>query len=149
MGLACPACTAEGLEFDGEATFECSYCATQLVAERTQCPACSELNVKGADFCSNCGEPLSIVASVLDRQGGLGEPLWIRRLRGQVSALKEREAYASEQRFEKLVEVDRRRKQIEREAYVQQQEADRSILFYGAAAVLLIILSILIVAVVF
>lgn len=146
--LTCPACTAPELIAGGDRTFGCTYCGTHFIAERTECPACGELNEHGADLCSNCGEPLSIVASVIDRQGGTGRPLWIRRLQTQVAGLKESEARASADRFEGLMEIDRKRKTEEAAAHASQQQKDRSILFYGVAAILLIVLIVLVLAVI-
>lgn len=144
VDLTCAVCTASGLINDGQGNFDCEYCGTHFVTERIECPACTELNLKGADICTNCGEPLSIVASVIDRQGSTGNPLWIRRLQSQVADLKEREARASAERFDEFVEIDRRRKAAEAGAYARQQQSDRNILFYGAAAVLLIVLIVLV-----
>ena len=144
MELTCAACTAPALAADNQGNLDCSYCGTHFLTERTECPACGELNLKGADDCSNCGEPLSIVASVIDRQGSTGNPLWIRRLQSQVAGLKESEARASEERFEGLVEIDRRRKAAEAEAHLRQVQTDRNILLYGAAAVLLIVFVVLV-----
>ncbi len=144
VDLTCATCTAPALIADGKGNFDCDYCGTHFVTERTKCPACGELNLKGADDCSNCGEPLSIVASVIDRQGSTFNPLWIRRLQSQVAGLKESEARASEERFEEFMEIDRRRKAAEAEAYSRQKQTDRSILFYGAAALLLIVLVVLV-----
>ena len=139
VDLTCPACTAPELTADVEGSFDCTYCGTHFVTERLICPACGELNDQGADLCSNCGEPLSIVASVIDRQGGSSRPLWIRRLQTQIADLKESEASASADRFEEFVEIDQRRLRAEAEAHARQQQKDRSILFYGAAAILLIL----------
>ncbi len=147
-GLECPACTAAGLFFDGEAAFECQYCGIALAAQRMVCPTCGAENQEGADLCFNCHEPLSIVASVLNRQGGTGPPLWLRRLRTQVGALKVAEAEASARRFEALVDVDRRRLKSEAEERVRSRERDRQLLFYGAAGLLgLILLLLLILAI--
>ncbi|MFQ5922012.1 MAG: hypothetical protein ACE5M4_04145 [Anaerolineales bacterium] len=143
MELTCPACTAPELIADGEGSFDCAYCGTHFVTERTECPACGELNDQGADLCSNCDEPLSIVASVIDRQGGTGRPLWIRRLQTQVADLKESEARASADRFEEFMGIDRRRMKAETEAHARQRQRDRNILFYSATAILLIVLIVL------
>lgn len=143
--LTCPSCTAPGLIFDEEATFECQYCGTVLVADRTTCPACGWRNAKGADSCVNCGEPLSIVASILDRQGARGPPLWIRRLRSQVEALQASEAKASSQRYESLLEIDRRRLRAEAEVRIRQREKDRQILFYGLVGILVLAISVLLI----
>jgi len=144
--LDCPACTAPGLVFDGEAGFECRYCGTVLAAQPTICPSCGTENPQGADLCSNCHEPLSIVASVLTRQGTTGLPLWLRRLRSKVGALKVAEADASARRFEALVDVDRRRLKSEAEDQLRSRERDRQILFYGAAGILGLILLMLLIA---
>ena len=144
VDLDCPACTAPGLSRDLSGDFDCLYCGTHFNVERTQCPACGVLNEKGADNCYNCSEPLSIVASVIDRQGTTGSPLWIRRLQSQVAELKESEQKASADRFEEFAEIDRRRKQAEAEAHARQEQTDRNIIFYGAAAILIIALIVLV-----
>jgi len=145
-GLDCPACTAAGLVFDGEAAFECLYCGTVLAAQPTICPSCGTENHQGADLCTNCHEPLSIVASVLTRQGGTGPPLWLRRLRTQVGALQVAEAQASARRFKALVDVDRRRLRSEAEEQLRGRERDRQLLFYGAAGILGLTLVLLLIA---
>ena len=146
VDLTCPACAAPGLITDGQGHFHCDYCGAHLVTDRTECPACGELNDQGADICSNCSEPLSIVASVIDRQGTTGRPLWIRRLRSQVADLKESEARASADRFEHLMDIDRRRQSAEAEAMAGQRLKDRNILFYGVAAALVIVFIIILLA---
>ena len=144
--LDCPACSAVGLVFDGEAAFECLYCGTVLAAQPTICPSCGTKNQQGADLCFNCHEPLSIVASVLSRQGGTGPPLWLRRLRSKVGALQVEEAQASARRFEALMDVDRRRLKSEAEEQLRSRERDRQIIFYGAAGILGLILLMLLIA---
>jgi ribosomal protein S27AE len=146
VDLTCPACTAPDLIADRQGNFDCNHCGTHLLTERTECPACGELNNQGADLCSNCSEPLSIVASVIDRQGTTGRPLWIRRLRTQVAELKQSEARASADRFEHLVDIDRRRKSAEAEAHASQERKDRNILFYGVAAALVIVIILMLLA---
>lgn len=145
--LSCPSCTGPGLVAE-QAIFECQYCGIVLVAERTTCPACGVRNTKGADSCVNCGEPLSIVASILNRQGAKGPPLWIRRLRSQVEALQVSEAKASSKRFESLLQIDRRRLRAEAEDRLRQREKDRQILFYGAVGVLVLVLSVMLILVI-
>ncbi len=146
--LTCPSCTGPGLIFDEQAIFECQYCGTVLVSERTACPSCGVHNAQGADMCIHCGEPLSIVASILNRQGAKGPPLWIRRMRSQVEALQASEAKASSKRFESLLEIDRRRLRAEAEDRLRQREKDRQILFYGAVGVLVLVLSVVLILVI-
>lgn len=147
MDLHCPACGAPELEFDEEATFHCEYCGTMLVAGRIDCPACGERNTQAAELCSNCGEPLSIVASILDRQqGSLGLPLWVRRLRSQVADLKEREQQASQSRFAAFQEIDQRRIAYETAAHARQQARDSNIIFYGLIGILVVALVVLAIA---
>ncbi|MCI0826899.1 MAG: hypothetical protein J4N73_03885 [Chloroflexi bacterium] len=86
------------------------------------------------------------MASVIDRQGTTGRPLWIRRLRSQVADLKESEARASADRFEHLMDIDRRRQSAEAEAMAGQRLKDRNILFYGVAAALVIVFIIILLA---
>lgn len=147
-GLDCPACTSTGLVFDGKSAFECQYCGILLAAQRTVCPSCGAENLAGADLCFNCAEPLSIVASVLNRQGGKGPPLWLRRLRSQVGAIQVAEAQASARRFESLMDVDRRRMKFEAEEQIRGRERDRQLLFYGAVGILGLILLMLLIAVI-
>ncbi len=144
--LDCPACASTGLIFDGNSAFECQYCGTVLAAQRTVCPSCSAENLAGADQCFNCNEPLSIVASVLNRQGVQGPPLWLRRLRAKVGALQASEAQASARRYEALMDVDRRRLKFEAEEQTRSRERDRQLLFYGAAGILGLILLMLVIA---
>jgi predicted amidophosphoribosyltransferase len=136
VDLVCPACTASELSFDGEFTFVCAYCGTTLVAGGIECPACGLKNSKAAEFCTNCSEPLSIVASIMDRQGYLGPPLWVRRLQSQVGELKRSEAQASDERFAAFQDIDRRRIQAESIAQASQEHKDRNIIFYGLVAIL-------------
>ncbi len=142
--LTCPACGAPELRRDSQGHYDCPYCGTHFATESTQCPACGVRNEQGADSCYNCSEPLSIVASVLDRQGGPGSLLWIRRLQSQVSQLKEFEAQASADRMSEFEAIDRRRKMAEAEAQARQQEKDRSIVFYGFVVILVIVLAVMI-----
>lgn len=146
MDLRCPACLAPNLEFDGDSTFECTYCGTTLVAGQINCPACGEQNSQAAELCGNCGEPLSIVASIIDRQGRLGPPLWVRRLRSQVADLKQREERASEERFAAFQLTDQRRMQAEATAHAQQRTRDSNIIFYGLAGILVVVLLAFIIA---
>jgi hypothetical protein len=149
VDILCPACTAPDLVFDGEHTFSCEYCGTTLVAGRIECPACGFQNSRAAELCANCAEPLSIVASIMDRQGSLGPPLWIRRLRSQVGALKKSEARASAERFAALAEIDLRRIEAETDAATRQEEKDRNIIFYGLVAILVVALLVLAAMVIF
>lgn len=111
------------------------------MAGRIDCPACGERNSRAAELCTNCGEPLSIVASVLDRQqGSLGTPLWVRRLRSQVVDLKQLEEQASLTRLTAFQEIDQRRLAQEAAAQAAQQARDSNILFYGLIGILVIAL---------
>ena len=115
------------------------------MASKIDCPACGYRNNAGADLCENCGEPLSIVAGILDRQGSVGRPLWIRRLQTQVTKLKATEAEASHARMAEFEEIDRKRMQAEAEAQLIQQAKDRQILYYGALGVLGFLLVVMII----
>jgi hypothetical protein len=125
--LTCPACTAPGLLALPEGSFRCAYCGTLLQVQSVTCPACGWENVQGAEDCRNCGEPLSVVARVLTRQGAVGPPFWLGRVRDRADELKRREAWASEQRMEQLREIDRRRMQDDARALARQRAADRQI----------------------
>lgn len=140
VDLNCPACSAPALQFDGDSSFACEYCGITLVAGRIECPACGERNPRAAEQCQNCGEPLSIVASIIDRQGSPGPPLWMRRLRSQVGDLKLREEQASQTRLAAFQEVDRRRIAHETAAHARQQARDSNLLFYGLIGVLAVVL---------
>jgi len=133
--LTCPACTAPGLLPLAEGTFRCEFCGTLLQGQPVTCPACGWENPQGAEDCRNCGEALSMVARVLTRQGALGPPFWLGRVRDRADELKRREAWASEQRMEHLREIDRRRIQDEARALARQRAADRHIVLALGVAV--------------
>lgn len=80
----------------------------------------------------------------MDRQGSLGPPLWIRRLRSQVGALKRSEAVASEERLAAFQEIDRRRIEAETLAHARQKQRDSNIIFYGLAGILVVALLVIV-----
>ena len=119
------------------------------MGQPASCPSCGWDNPQGEEECGNCGEPLSIAARVLTRLGNLGPPFWIRQLRSRVAELKQREALASEQRFEQLQDIDRRRMAAEVEAHMRQQVKDRQmmlILAFGIVVLIVVVLAVAFVA---
>ena len=133
--LTCPACTAPGLLSEPGGGFQCDYCGTVLLAQPVRCPACGWENAQAADVCINCGEPLTVVARVLTRQGTVGPPFWLGRVRSRAGDLKEQEARASELRMEQLRDVDRRRHLDDARALARQREADRRMVLVVGLAV--------------
>lgn len=141
--LDCPLCNEHDLTTSVNGTFTCGTCGTNLVGESTRCPSCLKENGPGADVCAFCGEPLSIVARVLDRHGVLGPPLWLRRVRSQVAALQAQELEASDLRMETFRELDQRREQEQSEAAARQRARDQQmfqIVFLALAVFVVIVI---------
>ncbi len=109
------------------------------MGQPSTCPSCGHYNPQGEEDCLNCGEPLSVVARVLTRQGNIGPPFWMRQLRSRVADLKHQEALASEQRYEQLQAIDRRRISAEAEAHARQQAKDRQMMLILGFAILVMV----------
>jgi len=92
-----------------------------------RCPVCGWQNPRRSEVCSNCGEPLTMIARVLTRQGTVGPPFWLGRVRSRAGELKEQGARASELRMEQLLDIDRRRQQDDARALARQRATDRQI----------------------
>lgn len=143
--LICPACTAPSLTFDKQGILECPYCGTRIVGEAHVCSACRHLNPVEAEQCLNCGEPLTLTARVMLRQGNAsGEPLFLRRARGQAADLKSRGDQTSEQRMDRFREMDRQRQARDAEGLARQRARDRQLLVVSAGALGVLVIAILI-----
>ena len=92
-----------------------------------RCPVCGWQNPRRSEVCANCGEPLTMIGRVLTRQGTVGPPFWLGRVRSRAGDLKEQEARASELRMEQLRDVDRRRHLDDARALARQRATDRQI----------------------
>ena len=132
--LTCPACTAPGLLSEPGGGFQCDYCGTVLQAQAVRCPTCDWENAQAADVCVNCGEPLTVVARVLTRQGTVGPPFWLGRVRSRAGDLKEQAARASELRMEQLLDIDRRRHLDDARTLARQRATDRQIVLVVGVA---------------
>lgn len=132
--MRCPACTSPGLLSVRGGGFRCDYCGTVFLVQPIRCPACGWENPRRSELCANCGEPLTMVAQVLTRQGTTGMPIWLGRVRNRAGDLKAQEARASEKRMERLMEIDRRR-QLEDARQLARQRANdrRMVLVVGLA----------------
>lgn len=102
--------------------------------------------MEGAEVCPHCGESLTLVGTVIARQGTGGPPSWLAAARSTAAALKAEDEQASHQRLGALWDVDRRRIQAEAEAEARRREQDRQILTWGAAASAAILLLFIVLA---
>lgn len=123
----CPSCSAQGLKPIGDGKFKCQYCDAIVVKQSVNCPTCGLINSTGDENCFNCGEPLTIIGQIMSRHTGDDQPLRLKQMRSQASALKERDAEPSRRRMEKFQETDRRREQSVYEAMEAQKVSNRRI----------------------
>jgi DNA-directed RNA polymerase subunit RPC12/RpoP len=143
--LICPACTAPSLTFDKQGILECPYCGTRIVGEAQVCSACGHVNPVEAEQCLSCGEPLTLTARVVLRQrSASGEPLFLRRARGQAAGLKSQGERASVQRMDHFREMDRQRQARDADELARTRARDRQLLVVSAGALALLVIAILI-----
>ena len=143
--LSCPACTAPSLEFNTEGILICPYCGTRIIGEAQVCSACGHLNPRHAEQCLECGEPLTVIARVVLRQGNAARsPAFLERARGQAAGLKADEVRASQERMDRFREMDRLRLTEEAEALARQQVRDRQILIASASVLGVLVIAIFI-----
>ncbi len=112
-----------------------------MMDEVRVCPNCRRAHPVEVEVCTDCGEPLTTVSRVLDRQGSPNPPRWLRRARTDAAQIKERAARASEARMEHFLEIDRRRLQALAEQRAQQEERDRKLLLVTGSILGLFVLT--------
>ena len=143
----CPSCTAMGLIRREDGSFECRYCGSTYPSDSILCPVCGWLNSGEDDRCTACGEALSVVAHVMQRQGTRA-PEWIHRMQGQAHEIKQREERASRHRMQEFLQIDEER---ERQAAQEEQkriEDERHWLIIVGTAGMIFFLLLLIAAIV-
>lgn len=89
------------------------------------CPACGRPHAVGAETCTHCGEPLTSVARVLTSSAAPRQPRWLQQNRQRAPELRKTEDRASEERFNSLVEADRRRLEAEQVVAAQTEARER------------------------
>lgn len=115
-----------------------------------ECSGCHRLNPPETEMCLNCGDPLTALEGLFQRQLAIGTPLTQTRMQRQVAQLKEKESIASEKRMAEFQEIDRQREQDWAEAEALRRKSEHStlrwVLGLTAVGVLLILLIILLLA---
>jgi RNA polymerase subunit RPABC4/transcription elongation factor Spt4 len=143
--LICPACTAPSLTFDLQGILICPYCGTRIVGEALVCSACSHINPPDAEQCLSCGEPLTMTARVVLRQGNAArEPFFLERARGMAAGLKSQGNLASKERMDRFHEIDRSRQMRDAEELARREMRDRKLLLASAGALGILMIAILI-----
>ncbi len=143
--LICPACTAPSLSFDAQGILICPYCGTRIVSDALVCSACSQINPPEAEQCLNCGEPLTMTARVVLRQGKAArEPFFLERARGMAAGLKSQEDLASRERMDRFREMDRSRQMRDAKELARRETRDRKLLLASAGALGILVIAILI-----
>ena len=146
---ACLACTAPNLELVEKGILECQYCGASFRGIPLLCPSCGWINTLDAESCPICGEPLNVVAQVISRQDPAASPAFLRRVQSQAENIKASEELASQNRFQKLQEIDRVREDSIAKDKVRRSQDDRFFLILIASGVIIIILIIAILALAF
>jgi DNA-directed RNA polymerase subunit RPC12/RpoP len=143
--LICPACTAPSLSFDVQGILACPYCGTRIVGEAQVCSSCSHINPPGAERCLHCGEPLTLTARVVLRQGGAArQPFFLERARGLAAGLKAQGDLTSQERMDRFREIDRQRQMRDVEEEVRRRIRDRKMLLASAGALGILVIAIVI-----
>lgn len=143
--LICPACTAPSLTLYTQGILLCPYCGTRVIGEAEVCSVCGHENPIASEQCLNCGEPLTITARVVLRQGRASrEPFFLSRARGLAARLKSQGDQASEERMDRFREMDRQRQARDAENLALQQARDRRLLIASAGALGILVVAILI-----
>jgi len=141
---ACLACTAPGLEIVRKGVLQCQYCGSTFSGAPLICPSCGWVNTIEAENCPECGEPMDVVAQVISRQDISGGPLWLKRVQSQAEEIKKSEEMASQNRLQKLQEIDRKREATLAEERARRSRDDRFFLILIGTGVLLLMIIIMI-----
>jgi len=137
---ACLACTAPGLELVKKGVLKCQYCGSSFRGLPLLCPSCGWINMMDAERCPDCGEPMNVVAQVISRQDTSGGPFWLKRARSKAEEIKTSEELASQDRLQKLQQIDRKRENSIAKGKVRRSQQDRFFLILIASGVLIIII---------
>jgi type IV secretory pathway component VirB8 len=92
---------------------------------------------------------MNVVAQVISRQDISGGPLWLKRVQSQAEEIKKSEEIASQDRFQKLQEIDRKREAAFAEKKARRSRDDRFFLILIGVGVLLVIIIIAILTLAF
>ena len=126
----CPICSEEKLVESGPSAYECQHCHASILDGKLVCSACGKHNPLEAAKCETCQEPLTIFSRVISRHSKATRSWRLDQTRNQANTLKAAEAHASEARMDDFLEIDRKRKEADREAALIQEEADRQLVSY-------------------
>lgn len=136
----CLICGSSDVQVGAEDEAVCQQCGAAFTISPLSCPSCSYLNAPDAESCEACGEPLSLVARVIERQ--LAQPA-LRRLdqvRAQAPALKAQGEKASEARMSAYRRAEMLRARELRRMSAARAQEDRHLLLAAAAAVAFVLI---------
>lgn len=124
----CPDCSSHSLRWLSTEIVECQDCGYRGEEFPLMvCPACESTADHGADACSKCGEPMSLFWQVLSRHANPTQSMPLEQMRSQADKIKAAAMAASQERFAKFVDIDRRRLQAERAAQLERAAQDRQL----------------------
>ena len=138
----CPACASEDITITEQGSLECLNCGHKWEIGSRICQRCGSSNPADAETCHKCGQAFDVVDRLLFKHPAGGEPSFLREARNRAPDLKQREAFASQQRLETLKELDRRRIETLREEQQLQRQKERQTLtmtFWIVGALILIL----------
>lgn len=148
LSPACSICGSSDVAAGTEGEAICQNCSTRFILPPISCPSCEHRNVPGAEACEVCGEPLSLVARVIERQ--LAQPS-LRRLdqvRAQAPALKAQGEKASEARMASYRRAEQLRAQALRRMSAARAQEDRRLLLAATAVLAFVLVALAVVALV-
>lgn len=133
----CPRCG----HYNESGVRHCAECGTQLIRD---CPACGADNWTVADHCIRCGRNLDMIDQMARRwQQSTQQMLYERQTR--MTALKEEEERASQERMATMMEAERRRQEALALAREAQKQRDQQIyMWIGVAVVAIVIIMVLV-----
>ena len=143
---ACLACTAPGLELAAKGVLKCQYCGSSFRGLPLICPSCGWINTIEAESCPDCSEPLTVITQVISRQDTSQGPRWLARVQSQAEEMKKTEEIASQDRLQKLQEIDRQREDAIANEKARRSKDDRFFLILIASVVVIAIIIIAILA---
>ena len=141
----CPICNEPQLINPQPGVLECQYCHAKIVNGLLICPSCKRANQIGQEHCNRCGEPLSVVGTVINRQIRGSASQRLDQMRVQANEIKASAEKHSRARMSEFTELDQRRIQAEKQAAQEQKLRDQTILRNAAigAGVFLLIVTII------
>ncbi len=123
----------------GEAV--CQRCGTGFSAVPSSCPFCGHLNPPDAESCDACGEPLSLVARVVDRQKAQPSARRLEQARALAPMLKAEGEKASQARMAVFQRAEDLHREQVRRMSAERAKQDRRLLLAAVAAAVVLVLA--------